>query len=324
MVMLYKSCRVIHRETKKIGFAFSCFSTIFYEFYKVQQKSKHYWRSTFKQVPRKNLAFTTMSLPLTKMPPRPKPLTSTPLAAMTGSPTARDGRTRATNDVGTWLSSPLVDWWQWLCRGGRRRRCAAAPGGGGHYGLNTSEERGNADKHATAWALVGSRGCARVIERPCLGSGGWAPRMAPMAGRRGSVRQRPGVHTRGQSLQHLLVVRGRAGLRCMQRREGRRGARLSWERALLNWRAAQRGSDAGARNGRHAVRARAPRARAARDLGRRSLRARADVGDPDAEEAWVPRGSARGRGGTVHRCIEMHRFKLICTGLTGRSSKVLN
>jgi hypothetical protein len=33
-VMLYKSCRIIHRETKKFEFAFSDFYLILYEFWK--------------------------------------------------------------------------------------------------------------------------------------------------------------------------------------------------------------------------------------------------------------------------------------------------
>jgi hypothetical protein len=38
MVMLYKSCRVFHKETNKIEFTFSDFSVIFYEFSKFQPK----------------------------------------------------------------------------------------------------------------------------------------------------------------------------------------------------------------------------------------------------------------------------------------------
>jgi hypothetical protein len=38
-VMLCESCRVVHIETKKIDFVFFWLSTIFYEFYKTQQKA---------------------------------------------------------------------------------------------------------------------------------------------------------------------------------------------------------------------------------------------------------------------------------------------
>jgi hypothetical protein len=39
MVMLYKSCSVFDKKSNKISFAFFLFSTIFYEFYKNQQKA---------------------------------------------------------------------------------------------------------------------------------------------------------------------------------------------------------------------------------------------------------------------------------------------
>jgi hypothetical protein len=47
IVMLYNSCRVSHKEYKKLSLNFSVFSTIFYGFSKFQLKSKHYLRSTF-------------------------------------------------------------------------------------------------------------------------------------------------------------------------------------------------------------------------------------------------------------------------------------
>jgi hypothetical protein len=37
MVILYKSCSVLHKQSKKLSLHFSEFSTIFYELYKVQQ-----------------------------------------------------------------------------------------------------------------------------------------------------------------------------------------------------------------------------------------------------------------------------------------------
>jgi hypothetical protein len=47
MVMLCKSCRYSHKETRKIGFAFYHFSTIFYEFYKVQHLHPRSRRNSF-------------------------------------------------------------------------------------------------------------------------------------------------------------------------------------------------------------------------------------------------------------------------------------
>jgi hypothetical protein len=43
-----KSCRVSHEESNKIGFAFFWFSTIFYEFYKIQQKPLTIWDSVLR------------------------------------------------------------------------------------------------------------------------------------------------------------------------------------------------------------------------------------------------------------------------------------
>jgi hypothetical protein len=37
--MLYKSCRVFHKESKKLGLCFLDFFTIFYGFYKIQSNT---------------------------------------------------------------------------------------------------------------------------------------------------------------------------------------------------------------------------------------------------------------------------------------------
>jgi hypothetical protein len=39
MVMLYKSCRVFHKESKKLCLHFSVIFTIFYEFYEIQSNT---------------------------------------------------------------------------------------------------------------------------------------------------------------------------------------------------------------------------------------------------------------------------------------------
>jgi hypothetical protein len=61
-VMLYKRCRVLHKESNKIEFAVLWFSTIFYEFYKNQHKSNTIEDSLYKQAPRNFLFFTEMPL----------------------------------------------------------------------------------------------------------------------------------------------------------------------------------------------------------------------------------------------------------------------
>jgi hypothetical protein len=54
MVMLCKSCRVIHQEPTKLSLHFSDFSRIFYEFYKIHPNTQYYSRLNFQEGPDKN------------------------------------------------------------------------------------------------------------------------------------------------------------------------------------------------------------------------------------------------------------------------------
>jgi hypothetical protein len=45
MLMLYKSCRIFHKDYNKTRFAFFDFSMVFYAFYNIQQLLKHYFEN---------------------------------------------------------------------------------------------------------------------------------------------------------------------------------------------------------------------------------------------------------------------------------------
>jgi hypothetical protein len=61
-IMLSKSWKVLRTKTNKVEFVFFCFSSIFYGFYKFQQKGFTIEDLTFKQAPRSFSSFSEMPL----------------------------------------------------------------------------------------------------------------------------------------------------------------------------------------------------------------------------------------------------------------------
>jgi hypothetical protein len=154
MVMLYKSCRVIHKKTYKIGFVFVWFSLNFYEFFKIQAKHNYSWRSAWKLL---KLHKTTRSSSnqalehedLHKRAP-----------GGGGELAAGDVRPVQANKWDATSIGHTTDLLRWL--GWRHRRWATTVSPRQHvrFGLKSGEVRGNAGKQVSVGAQGGPTGGA--------------------------------------------------------------------------------------------------------------------------------------------------------------------
>jgi hypothetical protein len=167
MVMVYKHCRVLHKESNKIGFAFFFimlwFST---NFTRIGQTPTPLKIHIYRQDPGKFLFFTDIPLIYEKLPGKIRGSAMSPLGAAVGGSRRIPARSAAEwrgKGKGTTRSSPWVGLGPEMGRGRRRRPCAVEPGGGGRNSLNSDESRGGAGQCAMVGAPEDPRGCSGTL-----------------------------------------------------------------------------------------------------------------------------------------------------------------
>jgi hypothetical protein len=94
-IMLSKSWKVLRTKTNKVEFVFFCFSSIFYGFYKFQQKGFTIEDLTFKQAPGSFVGLTEMPLVCIKALGNKKNLAMWSLGVAGGGPTLISARSSA-------------------------------------------------------------------------------------------------------------------------------------------------------------------------------------------------------------------------------------
>jgi hypothetical protein len=154
-----KSCRIIHKESNKIEFAFFCF---FYDFLRILQVSanhKYYSSYNLSLNPLDFFRFTTKPLLCGSALRKSSHLAMWPLGVVAGAAggnPARSGggagRGRAWGGLGVHLArfGALVEEWRY------RRRCLAATAGTSRGGLLSGDGRARPERHATVRAWVGA------------------------------------------------------------------------------------------------------------------------------------------------------------------------
>jgi hypothetical protein len=229
-----KSCRILHNESDKIEFTFLCFSTIFYEFYKILQNSNSIWDSLLHRGPWNfpgihRYAPGSRKTPWKEWEARNWVLGATsPESGEAGGAPGREGGGKGSGAHPSSLL--LVGWGVWRPGGGARRRPASAAAAAGKSG-EARANSGNTRRGKLPWG-------------PREDQGGWTA--TEWRGGRSSPCNNHGGRWRSKKQWRAHPARRRAGLGFW-----RRPVAATWRPRALE---ADRGSSAVRRRGKRGQR----------------------------------------------------------------------